>query len=45
MKRNDSAPASTATGQEVEEKLAAFAKQLGFMVDTVQAKAEGWLDR
>ena len=29
----------------VEEKLVAFAEQLGWLVGTVQAKAEGWLDR
>jgi len=30
---------------DVEEKLVAFAEQLGFMVGTVKAKANGWLDR
>ena len=47
MKRNDPAPAasSAASNDVVEEKLVAFAEQLGFMVGTVQAKAEGWLDR
>jgi hypothetical protein len=29
----------------VEEKLVAFAEQLGLLVGTVHAKAEGWLDR
>ncbi len=29
----------------VERKLVAFAEQLGWLVGTVQAKAEGWLDR
>lgn len=29
----------------VEEKLVAFAEQLGSLVGTVQVKAEGWLDR
>ena len=29
----------------IEEKLVAFAEQLGGFVGTVQAKAEGWLDR
>jgi hypothetical protein len=29
----------------VEKKLVAFAEQLGWLVGTVQAKAEGWLDR
>jgi hypothetical protein len=44
MKRNPPKPAANAP-DEVEEKLVAFAQQLGFMVGTVQAKAEGWLDR
>ena len=29
----------------IEEKVVAFAAQLGLLVGTVQAKAEGWLDR
>jgi len=33
------------TSDLVEEKLVAFAGQLGLLVGTVQAKAEGWLDR
>jgi hypothetical protein len=35
---------STAT-DPVEQRLVAFAEQLGRIVGTVQAKAEGWLDR
>ena len=35
---------SPVTGQ-VEEKVLAFAKQLGVLIGTVQGKAEGWLDR
>ena len=37
------APAST--GDSMEQKVLAFAEQLGRIVGTVQAKAEGWLDR
>ncbi len=33
------------TSDLVEEKVVAFAEQLGFLIGTVQAKAEGWLDR
>ena len=46
-KRNDPAPVAAAapSNDVVEEKLVAFAEQLGFMVGTVQAKTEGWLDR
>jgi hypothetical protein len=29
----------------IEQKVVAFAEQLGSLVGTVQAKAEGWLDR
>ena len=29
----------------MEERVVAFAEQLGFLVGTVQAKAEGWLER
>ena len=30
---------------DLEQQLVAFAEQLGLLVGTVQAKAEGWLDR
>jgi len=33
------------TSDLVEQKVVAFAEQLGLLVGTVQAKAEGWLDR
>ena len=36
---------SGTTGDRIEEKVVAFAKELGFLVGTVQAKTEGWLDR
>jgi hypothetical protein len=45
MKRSDPPPAAPSTGDDVEEKVLAFAEQLGFMVGTVKAKADGWLDR
>src|SRR5882672_9397451 len=31
--------------QEMDEKVTAFAEQLGRIVGTVQGKAEGWLER
>lgn len=33
------------TSDRIEERLVAFAEQLGWLVGTVQARAEGWLDR
>jgi hypothetical protein len=36
---------SEATGDPIEPRLVAFAEQLGWWLGTVQAKAEGWLDR
>ena len=32
-------------GNVVEEKVVKFAEQLGWLVGTVQARSEGWLDR
>jgi len=43
--RKAAAPADATTNNDIEERLLAFAEQLGFMVGTVQAKTEGWLDR
>ena len=44
-----SAPSGTAASgsvtETVEQQVVAFAEQLGRVVGTVQAKAEGWLDR
>lgn len=37
--------ASETTSNLIEQKVVAFAAQLGLLVGTVQAKAEGWLDR
>jgi hypothetical protein len=37
--------ATASTGDSMEQKMLAFAEQLGRIVGTVQAKAEGWLDR
>jgi hypothetical protein len=42
--RNDRSEAPKATS-DVERKLVAMAEQLGVFVGTVQAKADGWLDR
>jgi hypothetical protein len=39
-----SAPGAT-TADPIEQRLVAFAEQLGRMVGTIQAKAEGWMDR
>jgi len=36
---------SSATADPIEQRLVAFAEQLGRMVGTIQAKAEGWMDR
>lgn len=36
--------ASPAAGGAIEPKLVAFAEQLGKLLGTVQAKADGWLD-
>ena len=35
----------TTTGDAMEQRLVAFAEQLGRIAGTFQAKAEGWLDR
>ena len=42
--RNDRSEAPKATS-DVEQRLVAMAEQLGVFVGTVQAKADGWLDR
>jgi hypothetical protein len=38
-------PTSRLDADGVEQRVVAFAEQLGRIVGTVQAKAEGWLDR
>jgi hypothetical protein len=38
-------PSLQTTSDLIEQKLVAFAEQLGSFVGSVQAKAEGWLDR
>lgn len=44
--RETTSSASGATTVDpIEQRLVAFAEQLGRMVGTIQAKAEGWLDR
>jgi hypothetical protein len=35
----------TTTADAMEQRLMAFAEQLGRMVGTIQAKADGWMDR
>ena len=37
--------ASSTTGDAMEQQVLAFAEQLGRIAGTVQAKAEGWMDR
>jgi hypothetical protein len=52
-KRNDTTPPSdqatpqsaTPTTDTVEQRVVAFAQQLARIVSTVQARADGWLDR
>src|SRR3954447_16734152 len=36
---------AAATSDPLEQRVVAFAEQLGRIVGTVQAKAEGWMDR
>ena len=43
--RKDQSDAGKATSDVVEQKVVALAEQLGWFLGTVQAKAEGWLDR
>lgn len=43
--QKDQSEVSATTSDLIEQKLIAFAEQLGSLVGTVQAKAEGWLDR
>jgi hypothetical protein len=35
----------TTTNDVMEQRVMAFAEQLGRMVGTIQAKADGWMDR
>ena len=44
-KTTPGAAAPTPVADTVEQQVIAFAEQLGRIVGTVQAKAEGWLDR
>lgn len=43
--RKDRSEGGRATSDGVEQKVVALAEQLGWFLGTVQAKAEGWLDR
>ena len=38
-------PSSTVTADPMEQRLVAFAEQLGRIVGTIHARAEGWLER
>ena len=40
-----SSASGATTADPIEQRLVAFADQLGRMVGTIQAKAEGWMDR
>jgi len=40
-----SSASDATTADPIEQRLVAFAEQLGRMVGTIQAKAEGWMDR
>src|SRR5512144_2919314 len=40
-----SSAAGATTADPIEQHLVAFAEQLGRIVGTIQAKAEGWMDR
>jgi hypothetical protein len=42
---NSGVKKTTASGDAMEQRVVAFAEQLGRIVGTVQAKAEGWMDR
>ncbi len=43
--RKDQSEGGKAAGDVVEQKMVALADQLGWFLGTVQAKADGWLDR
>jgi hypothetical protein len=40
-----SSASGATTADPIEQRLVAFAEQLGRMVGTIQAKAEGWMER
>lgn len=44
-KKETATPASQPSDKAVEQKVVQFAEQLGRIIGTVQAKADGWLDR
>jgi hypothetical protein len=44
-KANTARAQAGSTGDSMEKRILAFAEQLGRVAGTVQAKAEGWLDR
>ncbi len=43
--QKDQSEALKTTSDLIEQKVVAFAEQLGSLVGTVQGRAEGWLDR
>jgi hypothetical protein len=43
--QKDQSEAVDKTSDLLEQRIVAFAEQLGLLVGTVQTKAEGWLDR
>ena len=43
--QKDQTEATGTTSDLIEKNLVAFAGQLGYLVGTIQSKAEGWLDR
>ena len=43
--KTTTAPDATVPADIMEQRVVAFAEQLGRMVGTVQAKTEGWMDR
>ena len=48
MKKSSEAPsasAGTSSDSAIEQRVVQFAEQLGYVVGTIQAKADGWLDR
>ena len=44
-KEDSTRGAAGSTGESMEQRVLAFAEQIGRIYGTVQAKAEGWLDR
>lgn len=45
MAKRDKGSAGATTAEGMEQQVMAFAEQLGRMAGTLQAKADGWIDR